>query len=82
MSSRLRAFGNQLVDYHQRLREQLEALREDPDAVGEDLTTHCLSFCSALTRHHTVRTTGRSPSSRRRTRSSARCSKSSPATTS
>ncbi len=37
-----------------RLREQLAALREDPDRRRvDDLRTHCLAFCSVLTRHHT-----------------------------
>ncbi|MFG2881232.1 hemerythrin domain-containing protein [Streptomyces sp. NPDC048297] len=56
---RLKAFGNQLADVHLWLREQLAALREDVDAylAGgtrlRDLRTHCLTFCSALNRHHT-----------------------------
>ena len=57
--SRLTAFGNQLIEVHIWLREQLEDLRDDVDAyfAGEklperDLRAHCLSFCSALTRHH------------------------------
>jgi hypothetical protein len=57
---RLIAFGNQLIVIHLRLREELERLRRDADAYldghGErlpDLRTHCLAFCSALTRHHT-----------------------------
>lgn len=59
-AGRLTAFGNQLVEVHIWLREQLEELRENIDAyfAGEslpprDLRAHCLSFCSALTRHHT-----------------------------
>jgi len=58
--SRLVAFGNQLVEVHIWLREQLEELRDDVDAYfagsglpSRDLRAHCLSFCSALTRHHT-----------------------------
>ncbi|MGI5158097.1 hemerythrin domain-containing protein [Microbispora sp. CA-102843] len=56
---RLLAFGNQLIDVHLWLREELAGLREDVDAyfVGgarlRDLRAHCLTFCSALTRHHT-----------------------------
>ncbi|WP_329101545.1 hemerythrin domain-containing protein [Micromonospora sp. NBC_01699] len=59
-ASRLTAFGNQLVQVHLWLRERLEDLRDDVDAyfAGEgllprDLRVHCLSFCSALARHHT-----------------------------
>ncbi|MFG6191880.1 hemerythrin domain-containing protein [Nonomuraea sp. JJY05] len=56
---RLAAFGNQLIDVHLWLREQLAALREDVEtylaggALPRDLRTHCLTFCSALERHHT-----------------------------
>ncbi|WP_240168016.1 hemerythrin domain-containing protein [Streptomyces noursei] len=56
---RLKAFGNQLVEVHLWLREELAALREDVDsylAGGtrlRELRTHCLTFCSALNRHHT-----------------------------
>ncbi|MFI6738650.1 hemerythrin domain-containing protein [Nonomuraea sp. NPDC050451] len=56
---RLAAFGNQLIDVHLWLREQLTALREDVEtylgggALPRDLRTHCLTFCSALERHHT-----------------------------
>ncbi|MFC5745928.1 hemerythrin domain-containing protein [Actinomadura rugatobispora] len=52
---RLAAFGNQLIEVHIWLREELEALR---DALGggarpRELRAHCLTFCSALDRHHT-----------------------------
>jgi iron-sulfur cluster repair protein YtfE (RIC family) len=57
--SRLTAFGNQLIEVHIWLREQLEDLRDNVDAYfagnglpPRDLRVHCLSFCSALTRHH------------------------------
>jgi hemerythrin-like domain-containing protein len=58
-NERLKAFGNQLVDVHLWLREELATLREDVDAylAGgtrlRELRTHCLTFCSALNRHHT-----------------------------
>ena len=59
-ASRLTAFGHQLVEVHVWLRGQLEDLRDDVDAyfagdglLPRDLRAHCLSFCSALTRHHT-----------------------------
>ncbi|TMR98971.1 hemerythrin domain-containing protein [Nonomuraea basaltis] len=53
------AFGNQLIEVHLWLREELDALREDVDAflAGDarprELRAHCLTFCSALQRHHT-----------------------------
>ncbi|XVQ11732.1 hemerythrin domain-containing protein [Spirillospora sp. CA-255316] len=52
---RLAAFGNQLIQVHIWLREELEALREDIDggARPRELRAHCLTFCSALDRHHT-----------------------------
>jgi hypothetical protein len=51
MDDRLIAFGNQLVDSHIRLRELLAGLR-DGTYTGIDLRTHCLTFCSVLTKHH------------------------------
>jgi hemerythrin-like domain-containing protein len=60
VNSRLTAFGNQLMEVHVWLRDQLQDLRDDVDAyfagdglLPRDLRAHCLSFCSALTRHHT-----------------------------
>jgi iron-sulfur cluster repair protein YtfE (RIC family) len=57
---RLAAFGNQLIDFHIRLREELARLREDVDSHIDgrggrprELRAHCLTFCSALSRHHT-----------------------------
>lgn len=56
---RLAAFGSQLIEVHLWLREELAALREDTDAYladgarPRDLRAHCLTFCSALGRHHT-----------------------------
>lgn len=56
--TRLVGFGNQLVEVHIWLRDALAQLREDVDAYvagGERprrLRTHCLTFCSALSRHH------------------------------
>ncbi len=55
---RLAAFGNQLIEVHLWLRAELAALREDTDAYlaggtrARDLRAHCLTFCSALSRHH------------------------------
>lgn len=59
-NGRHQAFGNQLIDVHQWLREELASLRDNLDAYlsGEadrpmPLQAHCLTFCQALTRHHT-----------------------------
>lgn len=59
-NERLAAFGNQLVEVHLWLRDELDRLRDDLDAYldggGErprELRAHCLTFCSALDRHHT-----------------------------
>jgi len=51
MDDRLTAFGNQLIESHIRLRELLSDLR-DGTYTGIDLRTHCLAFCSMLTKHH------------------------------
>ncbi|MFJ4873439.1 hemerythrin domain-containing protein [Streptomyces sp. NPDC088757] len=58
--SRLAAFGNQLIAVHLWLREELERLTDGLDAYldGEaerprELRAHCLTFCSAVRRHHT-----------------------------
>ncbi|MEH0845778.1 hemerythrin domain-containing protein [Micromonospora sp. CPCC 205711] len=50
---RLTAFGNQLIEIHLWLREELAALRANLGSPGRDLRAHCLTFCAALTRHHT-----------------------------
>ncbi|WP_326639786.1 hemerythrin domain-containing protein [Streptosporangium sp. NBC_01755] len=57
---RLTAFGNQLIEVHLWLREELSRLREDVDSAVEgrggrprELRAHCLAFCSALSLHHT-----------------------------
>ncbi|QFZ24436.1 hemerythrin domain-containing protein [Saccharothrix syringae] len=66
------AFGNQLVRVHVALREQLAELRDHLDdhltghLTGEhrplpDLRAHCLSFCAAVTRHHTAEDDGAFP---------------------
>ncbi|WP_027344719.1 hemerythrin domain-containing protein [Hamadaea tsunoensis] len=51
--SRLSALGNQLIDIHIRLREQLADLR-DGRVPAADLRVHCAAFCTAVTRHHTA----------------------------
>ncbi|NUW43069.1 hemerythrin domain-containing protein [Nonomuraea rhodomycinica] len=57
---RLEAFGNQLINVHAWLREELAGLRGDVEAhlagrssQPRELSAHCLAFCSALERHHT-----------------------------
>ncbi|CAM5666299.1 hypothetical protein GCM10010222_16630 [Streptomyces tanashiensis] len=64
-ADRLAAFGNQLVDVHLWLREELARLREELDSFlsgagtrPRNLRAHCLAFCSALTRHHTAEDRG------------------------
>ncbi|MGW5687634.1 hemerythrin domain-containing protein [Nonomuraea sp. NPDC003754] len=59
-TGRLQAFGTQLIDVHSWLREELAALRDSLDAFLDggdhrprELRAHCLTFCSALERHHT-----------------------------
>jgi hemerythrin-like domain-containing protein len=56
---RIAAFGNQLIDVHIWLREELARLRADIGSSLDghagrprELRAHCLTFCSALTRHH------------------------------
>ncbi|GID92855.1 hemerythrin domain-containing protein [Amorphoplanes digitatis] len=50
--ARLLAYGNQMIEIHVDLRDRLADLREG--VVAErDLPAHCLSFCAAVTRHHT-----------------------------
>ncbi|MEV7802701.1 hemerythrin domain-containing protein [Microbispora sp. NPDC088329] len=68
---RLVAFGNQLIDVHIWLREELAELRESIDAhlAGtrpRELRAHCLAFCSALNRHHTGEDDGAFPELARR----------------
>lgn len=58
-SERLTAFGNQLIEIHVHLREELARLRaslDSPDGklrLSRQLRAHCLGFCAALSRHHT-----------------------------
>jgi hypothetical protein len=60
MDDRLTAFGNQLIESHIRLRELLAGLR-DGTYTGIDLRTHCLTFCSVLTKHHAAEDDGGFP---------------------
>jgi hypothetical protein len=60
---RTAALSEQLIHAHQALRERLTSLRQEAaggtghrtagTAVGEDLLSHCLSFCIAIHTHHT-----------------------------
>jgi len=63
-NGRLSAFGTQLIEIHDGLREELARLQDDVDDYLDDPTgprpgplhtvqAHCLAFCSALERHHT-----------------------------
>ncbi|MGH3760609.1 hemerythrin domain-containing protein [Actinophytocola sp.] len=53
MTDRLVSFGNQLVEVHLRIREELDRIRDGvADGLTRELRTHCLTFCSTLTRHH------------------------------
>jgi hemerythrin-like domain-containing protein len=67
-NGRLTAFGNQLIEVHIWLREELAQLRANVDSYldgrGErprELRAHCLTFCSALRRHHTGEDDGAFP---------------------
>ncbi|MDI1464677.1 hemerythrin domain-containing protein [Catellatospora sp. KI3] len=58
---RISAYGLELIDIHDRLREQLTRLRADIEAhldgagpPPRELPAHCLAFCAALQRHHTA----------------------------
>jgi len=54
---RFRAYGNQLISVHIRLREMLDDLREGVVPAAQ-LGVHCLAFCAAVTRHHVAEDTG------------------------
>ncbi|WP_219412707.1 hemerythrin domain-containing protein [Pseudonocardia nigra] len=65
---RLTAFGTQLIELHAWLRDELTRLRADTDAFLDgrggrprELQAHCLTFCAALTRHHTGEDEGAFP---------------------
>jgi Hemerythrin HHE cation binding domain len=57
------ALSEQLIHVHQELRERLASVRREAadgvglpgshTAIGEDLLSHCLSFCAAIQAHHT-----------------------------
>jgi hemerythrin-like domain-containing protein len=59
-NGRLTAFGNQLIEVHIWLREELAGFRETVDSYLDGRgarppkrQAHCVTFCSALRRHHT-----------------------------
>lgn len=65
---RVAALGNQLIDIHLSLREELARLREDAEAWLDgraerprELRAHCQAFCSAVSRHHTGEDDGAFP---------------------
>jgi hypothetical protein len=51
--TRFRAYGNQLIGAHLRLREMVDDLYDALDE-GRDLRLHCLTLCTAVTKHHTA----------------------------
>ncbi|MGN9844336.1 hemerythrin domain-containing protein [Nonomuraea sp. H19] len=65
--ARLAAFGDQLIEVHDWLRAELARLSDDVDAYlaggarPSELRAHCLSFCTALERHHTGEDDGAFP---------------------
>ncbi|MEU8182620.1 hemerythrin domain-containing protein [Micromonospora sp. NPDC049044] len=62
-AGRLAAVGNQMIEIHLWLSAELARLRATLDTSGDvrasrDLRAHCLTFCTALGRHHTGEDTG------------------------
>jgi hemerythrin-like domain-containing protein len=53
---RVAALGHQLIDTHIRLLDALDDLRSGTP-LPRGLADHCLAFCAAITRHHTVEDT-------------------------
>ncbi|MDG4756796.1 hemerythrin domain-containing protein [Micromonospora sp. WMMD710] len=57
-ADRLAAVGNQMIEIHLWLSTELARLRDGLDHPdhpdrSRDLRAHCLTFCAALSRHHT-----------------------------
>jgi hypothetical protein len=55
MRERVTAFGRQLVELHEGLRDRFEELRDELAAGGTPsptLAEHCAAFCSTVARHH------------------------------
>ncbi|RSN33228.1 nitroreductase family deazaflavin-dependent oxidoreductase [Amycolatopsis sp. WAC 01416] len=71
IDDRVRGMGDFLVEVHDWLREELKTLRAGVDdlvagradslTMGESLRAHCVSFCEALTKHHTGEDMGAFP---------------------
>ncbi|HET6288207.1 MAG TPA: nitroreductase/quinone reductase family protein [Amycolatopsis sp.] len=71
IDDRVRGMGDFLVEVHNWLREELKTLRAGVDeivagraeslAMTESLRAHCVSFCEALTKHHTGEDIGAFP---------------------
>ena len=57
---RLAAAGRQLIEIHEWLREELNALRAGcgPSLTAPSMAASCLAFCAAVTRHHTAEDAG------------------------
>ncbi|MFC3449257.1 nitroreductase/quinone reductase family protein [Amycolatopsis speibonae] len=71
IDDRVRGMGDFLVEVHEWLREELKTLRAGVDdlvagraeslAMEKSLRAHCVSFCEALTKHHTGEDMGAFP---------------------
>lgn len=71
IDDRVRGMGDFLVEVHDWLREELKTLRAGVDdlvagradslSMEESLRAHCVSFCEALTKHHTGEDMGAFP---------------------
>jgi iron-sulfur cluster repair protein YtfE (RIC family) len=56
---RMTAYGQQLIEVHDHLRDELADLIDNFDGPHpRDLRAHCLTFCSAVERHHTEEDAG------------------------
>lgn len=58
-TARFRAYGNQLIGAHLRLREMIDDLYDafDDGRDAHDLHVYCMTLCGAVTRHHTAEDT-------------------------
>ncbi|MFD5093447.1 nitroreductase/quinone reductase family protein [Amycolatopsis thailandensis] len=71
IDDRVRGLGDFLVEVHEWLREELKTVRAgvedlvagraDSLTLGKSLRAHCVSFCEALTKHHTGEDMGAFP---------------------
>jgi hypothetical protein len=59
--ARVAALGAELVRIHDALRDDLRRLRTGATLPGRSPAAHCLTFCAALTRHHTGEQRGAFP---------------------